>query len=345
MLKKLFLLILLFVVSGCTKKPQQLDVQVFVVTKGGENIKLGLVEVKAMPLEKVLDALRPVAAERDAALTKLKNEEEALEQEFSERKKQYERDLDASYSLEKTVMDAMLENIAQFNQISGAAGLAAETYCDEVERKVMAIPYDPNDFLRLERIKKFKQELASGVIRAGFGRTSLSWGDFSSKLDFEVSSERDLDRINTIVKIVSGEVWNGIPEQKSSVLNAAQRLQAAVRQARDATAKKYSMKAPQADFRKNVLQQGKLLILSEKFAVALPSAVMSAKTDADGRCSLMLQLNQRWVISAVGERQAGSEREHYVWIVEVPQKEGASNTLLLSNDNLLEDGANPLGLK
>jgi hypothetical protein len=142
MIKRLFILILLFAVSGCTKKPQQLDVQVFVVTKGGENIKLGLVEVKAMPLEKALDALRPVAAERDAALTKLKNEEEALGQEFSEQKKQYERDSDASYSLEKTVMDAMPKNIAQFNQISGAAGLAAETYCVEVERKVMANPYD-----------------------------------------------------------------------------------------------------------------------------------------------------------------------------------------------------------
>ena len=184
MIQKLFALMLLFAISGCTKKPQQLDVQVFVVTKGGENIKLGLVEVKAMPLEKALNALRPVVAERDAALIDLKAEEDEKE--------------------------------------------------DAKEEELIHLKY-----------------------------------------------------------------------------------------------------------------KRKSLVLSARFAVALPFSAMqsSAKTDADGRCSLMLPPNQRWVISAVGERQAASELEHYVWIVEVPQKEGASNSLLLSNDNLLEDGANPLGLK
>ena len=73
---------MLALAAGCAKNPQAVDVQVFIVTRGGESVKLGLVEVCAVPLDKAAESLRPAIAGRDAALAKLIADEAAREREF-----------------------------------------------------------------------------------------------------------------------------------------------------------------------------------------------------------------------------------------------------------------------
>src|SRR6266702_2756283 len=70
--------------EGCSQKPQQLDVEVFIVTRGGESIKLGLVEVEAIPRDEAIAALKTAYAERDNDL-----------KEFGETVERNKRDVDA----------------------------------------------------------------------------------------------------------------------------------------------------------------------------------------------------------------------------------------------------------
>jgi hypothetical protein len=72
---------------------------------------------------------------------------------------------------------------------------------------------------------------------------------------------------------------------------------------------------------------------------ALPSPTYTAKTDADGECTLQLPRTERWVLAAAASRQAGGALEEYLWVVEVPS---GVDSVVLSNDNLL--GVGPLKL-
>jgi len=80
--------------------------------------------------------------------------------------------------------------------------------------------------------------------------------------------------------------------------------------------------------------QGSQATFFEGLTVPADMAIVSDKTDADGKFSLKLPSGKRFMIFARAKRQVMSETEEYVWLLggatAIPKK------LFLSNDNLVE---------
>ena len=75
----------------------------------------------------------------------------------------------------------------------------------------------------------------------------------------------------------------------------------------------------------------------------LRKTTISAKTDADGKCSFELSKNKKWVIFATAERSVGDKKELYYWINKVKSDGEAHQVdLLLSNDNILTNASSPI---
>ncbi len=80
--------------------------------------------------------------------------------------------------------------------------------------------------------------------------------------------------------------------------------------------------------------QRKQLTSAEYFFDGLPSGVSMAKTDADGRFSLVIPREGRYVIAARGPNETFRDTEPY-WFVSVSLDGEPSKCLMLTNDNVL----------
>ena len=68
---------------------------------------------------------------------------------------------------------------------------------------------------------------------------------------------------------------------------------------------------------------------------ALPQAVTTAKTDADGRCSGKVPKPGRYAFAAYFSRTVGTDSEHTCWLVWANLEERMPKKIMLSNDNAL----------
>ena len=80
--------------------------------------------------------------------------------------------------------------------------------------------------------------------------------------------------------------------------------------------------------------QRKQLTCDEYFFEGLPSGISMDRTDADGRFSLVLPRDGRYVIAARGPNETFRDTEPY-WFVSVSLDGEASKRLMLTNDNVL----------
>lgn len=80
--------------------------------------------------------------------------------------------------------------------------------------------------------------------------------------------------------------------------------------------------------------QGSQATFFEGLAVPSDMAIVSDKTDADGKFSLKLPSGKRFMIFARAKRQVMSETEEYVWLL--GEADAIPKKLFLTNDNLVE---------
>jgi hypothetical protein len=115
--KATFCLAFFSLLESCAPKPQQVDVQVFIVTRGGESVKLGLVEVEAIPRDEAIAALKTAYAERDNDL-----------KEFGETVERNKRDVDAANENEAAAEKAAKQARDDLSRALQAAAAAAKAY-------------------------------------------------------------------------------------------------------------------------------------------------------------------------------------------------------------------------
>ena len=147
-----------------------------------------------------------------------------------------------------------------------------------------------------------------------------------------------------VAEVVSQNAWAYLPDYRNSILAAVRADEAAEERLRDAkdAVSRVRKSPPSDDFRDSFAGQREEIASPRQLLAVLPSASVSAKTDADGKCRLLLPAHERWVIAAVADRDVVGNHESYTWIVELPKESNSSSTLTLSNDNLLKAGSNPL---
>ena len=112
-LKSTIILLFLFIaLPGCSKKPTLINGQIFVVTKGGENIKMGAVPVRVIPEEQFKEIARATVAAIEG--------QKALEDEHRasiEAKKQLLQDLKAMEP--QAALAALIKQAEDEDSISG----------------------------------------------------------------------------------------------------------------------------------------------------------------------------------------------------------------------------------
>jgi Skp family chaperone for outer membrane proteins len=81
------------------------------------------------------------------------------------------------------------------------------------------------------------------------------------------------------------------------------------------------------------------LTSGEYFFRDIPSPISSAKTDAEGKFTLVIPRNGRYGIVARASRELGEGNQSYFWFVWVSLEGEASKRLLLNDDNIVGVGS------
>ncbi|MCX5815129.1 MAG: hypothetical protein NTX75_02655, partial [Proteobacteria bacterium] len=84
-------------INGCTRECQ-LEGEAFIVTKGRQNVRLGLVEVRAIPEKEILEFVEKKKATAKEELPKIKSEYENCK-----------KNLDAAWSVQRAIQKKCLE--------------------------------------------------------------------------------------------------------------------------------------------------------------------------------------------------------------------------------------------
>jgi len=295
---------------GCKKSPQQVDVQIFIVTKNGDNVKLGLVEVKAYPYDSVFESLKSIKEKRTAALSELDKRASTLEKKYTEEVSNSDAAIASAHTKWLHAATASDNALKVFNQTVDSADSVVDKY-------VNSLRFDDDIG------KKFAFEESFEAIELKF-----SHGDLL-----------ELAKPDKAIKIVNKDVWKYLPQLRSSVISSASALKSAIEQEKTSKLQFDTIreKKPDDGFRQEIAHERENLLNPENFYNSLPSTNYFAKTDADGKCRLLLPPNQQWIIAAVGRREL--PHEQYVWIVSLPQKNVEKYSIILSNDNMLGEGS------
>ena len=67
---------------------------------------------------------------------------------------------------------------------------------------------------------------------------------------------------------------------------------------------------------------------------AMPTPLRSTKTNSDGRFRLLVPGTGLYAIAATASRHVGDDVEWYYWLIDIDPKVAASQSIMLSNDNM-----------
>ena len=331
------LLFLIVGFSGCTKKPREAQVQVFIVTKAGENIKLGLIEVRALSAEAVKLALAPALSRREANLANIDAQIATAKKQHSEQLEAHQSNLLAAKNRKVVAAETATKAIGAFQAAIDAASAAAETYSASVRKKLQVDILDPNFSNVDARLRDFEDKLGGSTLRGMSIYLGEKWDDYMSE-----TIRRNLGRA---VDVVNREQWKGLPDHRATVLKLATELKNALDTAdKSVDDLRRFAPSPSDDSVLELESKRRDAEAPDLLLSVLPVAPISAKTDADGKCQLFLPRNQHWMLAASGVRRVVDRNEYYYWIVPVPENNDPTVSLFLSNDNLLEAGQSPKGL-
>ena len=294
--------------SGCSPTERRIEGQVFIVTKSGESVKLGLVTIcllteeqaEGMATNAFNDMQRDIE-ETQSSIPKLKERIQIANANAKRIQSEYEK----------------ASTAAQYATEKGEFGYSWEGARD-LQRPAFT-SYD------LQTLQAARQNYA----------TQKAAGTFNS-IGF-VTAEQDLERLETEQRdrSRSQRLWDQwrpvyVARVKECDTLAAQGTNIAqeVANVNAATAKR----------------KGTLDRWSESGGVGyweyVPNApVTTTKTDADGKFSLVLPEKGRFAVAARAGRLLANTEERYCWIVWITDRDLKEKKIVLSNDNMI--GSNP----
>ena len=322
---------LLSLLPACTRK-LDVAVDVFIVTKSGGSVKLGLVEVRAIPLDAAEKALNAIITKREiesktfrAAQAKLRADFEAAQTRLEDNLKNAQAKLQSDFKAAQAKLPTDPNAIAaQLAQSRLAASKALQNFKHAIDKAA-----------------------ASGGRKIFPGYQSLLDSiDFNLNKPEKCSVISDImrDRPEQVEVISCGEQLKAAANQFNALLTGQLRE----RERLDEDLKRLDERfhidenALHSDFEKSLANlvipkepdQGD----TEEFFTALPHSALSSKTNADGHCSFHLP-SADWILAAKASRQLpDGSHEQYIWILKAP-KDGH---IMLSNDNMLRPGLSPL---
>jgi hypothetical protein len=92
-------------------------------------------------------------------------------------------------------------------------------------------------------------------------------------------------------------------------------------------------KKKQADEDK-IMQEMREVCSATHYLQMMPSPLLSAKANSDGKFRVALPRSSRLVLAAIATRAVGGETEHYYWLLPLDPPSGDAVEIALSNDNL-----------
>jgi hypothetical protein len=310
--------------AGC--KPRTIVGQVFIVTQGRDNIKLGAVEIVLIDKQQVMDFLR----QREAVID---DEINARRQELTEAQQSIET---AKTKAEAAKMnyDAALAQVPKSAEyVRNQAEKDAMARTNEViwnriqtlQRKIEEL--DADWPLRASSIRRDYNPLSSGddLTKEEIARLKADGADLRSVGPLLVQLQRILQIFRP------GPEWELDGKLKAIQQSAEEKERAKVDAAQAAL---LNAQSRAADIQ-NALDifpttddyvQGMMAVLS-------PAATI--QTDADGRFSMACPRGKAFTLYATAKRAVLEKTETYFWLVDAPA-DTSSSQIFLSNNNLAE---------
>ena len=291
--------------TGCSPKPTK--GQVFIVTGGAENVKLGLVDVLvfdeqgvAMFLEKKKSA---VESEVSSRTENLRNAEKKLQE-----------------------VQHALDEFQKTNDAFQPAFLEQKSQLPALKREVLELNNGPTE-ARLATMKKM-EALQSQMLRP---RASQSLTDAADQLEKALKLKKELDAIDRQEKeiapmLAAKKARLAEVEKQITAVNGPSEKQVAALSSRVASCK--------AEYENVSKAAEQFPTLEFYLSDPLPAPHTRTLTDADGRFELKLPRKGRFAVFARATRKVGTASENYAWFFWLPTATD-DTPLLLSNNNLV----------
>jgi hypothetical protein len=281
--------------TGCKPKPVALSGQIFIVTQGGENIKLGDVEILLIEKSQVVNFLVNKLPIVEYQITSNRFAFEMAETNYLIAQTNYD-------SFETTKPDKDKEDYMAF--LSDSHFNSYPNF-DRIKQNIIKLKQDS------DRLYKYSGNLnvaASSELQAGnytesSSDSTLSGEDSSQAFDFSQQADQQL-----------GQLQEFIDNEENSLLTVFD----AAQNAETATLNNLNNFPGANDY----------------FVDFFPTAFQAARSDADGRFSFIYPKNKSFTIYASATRAIVSGEETYYWLVDVPTNSGPAQ-IFLSNDNLV----------
>ncbi len=270
--------------TGCSPKPTK--GQVFIVTRGAENIKLGLVDV--------------LVFDEQGVATFLEKKKNVVESEVFTRTENLQ-------NVEKKLQEAKhtLGEFRKTNEAFQPAFLEQKSQLSALKREVLELNNGPTE-ARLTTMKKM-EALQSQMLRS---RGSQSLSDAGDQLEKALKLKEELDAIDRREKENAP-----VLEAKRARLADLEKQVVTVsgpseKQVADFSSQVASCEAASESASKAVAQFPTLeFYLSDP----LPAPRTKTVTDADGKFELKLPRKGKFAIFARATRKVGNASENYAW--------------------------------
>ena len=298
---------------GCQRAPQSVNVELFVVSRNGENHRLGDVRISAVPYEQAVRSIQGTLAVRAKDL-------ERLDQQIQQAR--------ANAAEQSTILHGFGTEVEESRT---KVTSTARSLCAALNAAFTDLP---DGSYKMGCFTLFGQYGPNGMTGTG------------QSIEFD---EEQVNIINRILKEgefmhnVSGEHQNSVASRLEDYLSARKKADEALNAYNQAglSGNQPNIDAGQLERKREETNSNS----AEHFFDDVSRPGIEATTDAEGKCSILLPPGQRWAICAhvkVGYTNC-------VWIVPFPSDQNQSvqsvaQTLVLSNNNMLRPGQTPLGM-
>jgi hypothetical protein len=282
--------------AGCKPKATTVSGQVFIVTKGAENFKLGAVEI--------------LLVEKSQVTNFLQKKQPAIESEMASKRQELT-------NAEQKVMIALNDDLNTRNDYNSMiSNRPYETNADYVKIK--------SQLAIVSRLKDtFQQQYDSLVVKveSAIHDGGFDMDKFNALLAQRTSAQQSLSIENKIVDSLQAKLdeFQNLAEAEANEMLSAASSRVNIANSHVATVKTNLDNSPTvADYLEDFL----------------PVVVQKTLSDSDGKFSFTYPRDKMFTIFAHAQRMVLDKTETYYWLVDAPTN-AETTQIFLSNNNLV----------